>query len=176
MVTFKNFQALIKKADKSNGTPTFKDTPKNRDKIIDFIKAANAETFDIWNGRCAKARIDGHIVEIRWSKGFQSENPKLQRDPEFSFHSWFITDNQVEGVFELVKELKSHDWTFEYSDDHGVWRSGSKHKSVIQKMIKDLLPKLSDTDKVDIIRDGEVTKGKDCNSWVYDALKLPCEV
>ncbi len=37
----------------------------------------------------------------------------------------------------LEKELRQHDWTYEYSDDHGVWRSGSAHEKRIREMVKD---------------------------------------
>ncbi len=35
------------------------------------------------------------------------------------------------------KCLKAHDWTYQYSDDHGVWRAGteeSDHLSAIRKL------------------------------------------
>ena len=37
----------------------------------------------------------------------------------------------------LETELKHHDWTYEYSDDHGVWRSGSAHQDKIKKIVGD---------------------------------------
>jgi hypothetical protein len=37
----------------------------------------------------------------------------------------------------LEKELGCHDWTYEYSDDHGVWRAGSAHEKRIKEMVKD---------------------------------------
>ena len=37
----------------------------------------------------------------------------------------------------LEKELKEHDWTYEYSDDHGVWVSGSSHQKRIKRMVED---------------------------------------
>ena len=27
---------------------------------------------------------------------------------------------------DYLKLLKAHDWTYQYSDDHGVWRKGSQ--------------------------------------------------
>ena len=37
----------------------------------------------------------------------------------------------------LENELRQHDWTYEYSDDHGVWRSGSAHQDKIKKIVGD---------------------------------------
>lgn len=38
----------------------------------------------------------------------------------------------VELFDEYVKQLASHDWAYDYSDDHGVWRRGeAKHKELV---------------------------------------------
>ncbi len=37
----------------------------------------------------------------------------------------------------LENELKGHDWTFQYSDDHGVWTSGVSHQKKIKQMVED---------------------------------------
>ena len=37
----------------------------------------------------------------------------------------------------LEKELRQHDWTFNYSDDHGVWQSGTSHQKRIKVMVED---------------------------------------
>jgi len=37
----------------------------------------------------------------------------------------------------LETELKHHDWTYEYSDDHGVWVGGTAHRNKIKKMVED---------------------------------------
>ena len=37
----------------------------------------------------------------------------------------------------LETELKHHDWTYEYSDDHGVWVGGTAHRNKIKKMEED---------------------------------------
>jgi hypothetical protein len=35
---------------------------------------------------------------------------------------------------EYLKLLKSHDWTYEYSDDHSVWQRGSKQSDAIRRL------------------------------------------
>lgn len=35
------------------------------------------------------------------------------------------------------KVLRNHDWTFEYSDDHGVWRRGSAELSNIRSIVNE---------------------------------------
>ena len=35
---------------------------------------------------------------------------------------------------EYIKMLKSHDWTYEYSDDHSVWQRGSKEADAIRRL------------------------------------------
>ena len=36
----------------------------------------------------------------------------------------------------LNYELKQHDWTYEMSDDHGVWRRGTEEEKRIRAMVK----------------------------------------
>lgn len=39
---------------------------------------------------------------------------------------------------ELEDKLKSHDWTYEYSDDNRSWKNGQAQKIAINKLIKQL--------------------------------------
>jgi hypothetical protein len=39
---------------------------------------------------------------------------------------------------ELEELLKSHDWYFEYSDDHKVWRRGKNQLNAIRRKVKDV--------------------------------------
>ena len=39
---------------------------------------------------------------------------------------------------ELIRLLKSHDWTFEYSDDHSAWKRGNAHKKLMIKAYSDV--------------------------------------
>ena len=41
----------------------------------------------------------------------------------------------------LEKELSQHDWTYEMSDDHSYWTSGTNQRSLIKAMIKNLYEK-----------------------------------
>ena len=36
----------------------------------------------------------------------------------------------------LEKELKEHDWTFQYSDDHGYWSNGISEQKRIKTMVE----------------------------------------
>lgn len=36
----------------------------------------------------------------------------------------------------LEKELKDHDWTYEYSDDHRYWVSGTSHRKEIKALVE----------------------------------------
>jgi hypothetical protein len=38
----------------------------------------------------------------------------------------------------LEKELSQHDWTYEMSDDHSYWTSGTNQRSLIKAMVKKL--------------------------------------
>ena len=38
----------------------------------------------------------------------------------------------------LEKGLKEHDWTYEMSDDHGYWTSGTNQRSLIKAQVKKL--------------------------------------
>tara|TARA_B100001113_G_scaffold114523_1_gene93229 strand:+ start:2044 stop:2361 length:318 start_codon:yes stop_codon:yes gene_type:complete len=51
-----------------------------------------------------------------------------------------VKDRQLKPQFILMaleKELREHDWTFNYSDDHGVWTSGVSHQKRIKAMVED---------------------------------------
>ena len=37
----------------------------------------------------------------------------------------------------LNYELKQHDWTYEMSDDHGVYQKGTEHRKKIKQLVKD---------------------------------------
>ncbi len=38
----------------------------------------------------------------------------------------------------LEKELKDHDWTYEMSDDHRYWTSGTAHRKQIRAQVETL--------------------------------------
>ena len=38
----------------------------------------------------------------------------------------------------LEKELKEHDWTYEMSDDHSYWTSGTNQRSLIRAIVLNL--------------------------------------
>jgi len=38
--------------------------------------------------------------------------------------------------YHFERELKRHDWTYAYSDDHNVWRRGESHFDLIKKLMK----------------------------------------
>jgi tRNA G26 N,N-dimethylase Trm1 len=38
----------------------------------------------------------------------------------------------------LEEKLQQHDWYYQYSDDHRVWKRGSEQSKVIQNLIKEL--------------------------------------
>lgn len=39
---------------------------------------------------------------------------------------------------QLEEELKCHDWYFDYSDDHRVWKNGQAHRDKIRGMMSQL--------------------------------------
>ena len=38
----------------------------------------------------------------------------------------------------LETELKEHDWTYEMSDDHSYWTSGTNHRTLIRAQVEKL--------------------------------------
>lgn len=43
---------------------------------------------------------------------------------------------QLPSLNKFWKQLRNHDWTFEYSDDHSVWRRGSAELSAIREVVE----------------------------------------
>lgn len=42
---------------------------------------------------------------------------------------------------EYVKLLKSHDWSYDYSDDHSKWTRGFEQRSQLEAYARDIDPK-----------------------------------
>jgi hypothetical protein len=53
------------------------------------------------------------------------------------------------GMQNYIQRLKSHDWTYEYSDDHSVWQRGSSERSEIRRLSAILDPKREIWNKYD---------------------------
>ena len=39
---------------------------------------------------------------------------------------------------DYIYKLRTHDWFYEYSDDHSVWRRGSDERDVIRKLQEEI--------------------------------------
>jgi hypothetical protein len=73
----------------------------------------------------------------RWMNDwtFEIAGEKYTPDDLYEFFkARYLTDVQ-----RLEYEIKNKDWTFEYSDDHSVWKKGLWHNEVISKLIEKLL-------------------------------------
>jgi hypothetical protein len=44
------------------------------------------------------------------------------------------------AIADYRHKLKEHDWSFEYSDDQGVWRQGRKELGELQQLQRQLDP------------------------------------
>jgi len=51
-----------------------------------------------------------------------------------------VKDLGPEAMDKYIDMLKSHDWTYQYSDDHSVWQRGQKESEAISSMMKILDP------------------------------------
>lgn len=51
-----------------------------------------------------------------------------------------MSENTQDLREQLLKELKRHDWFYEYSDDYSEWSAGSAHR----KLILSLVPQVPD--------------------------------
>src|SRR5210317_48370 len=47
-----------------------------------------------------------------------------------------VKDLGSEAMDDYIAKLKSHDWTYQYSDDHSVWQRGQKESEAISSMMK----------------------------------------
>ena len=45
-----------------------------------------------------------------------------------------MTDNQVQDLCNYWRELKYHDWDYNYSDDHAVWQRGFDKERHLSKL------------------------------------------
>ena len=47
---------------------------------------------------------------------------------------------QQDRLAEYKRRLGNHDWFYEYSDDHGVWRKGSEMYATLRSMQAEMDP------------------------------------
>jgi len=47
-----------------------------------------------------------------------------------------IQEYKLPSLNEFWKMLRNHDWSYEYSDDHSVWRKGQQQFDEIQNVVK----------------------------------------
>lgn len=59
-----------------------------------------------------------------------------------------MAKTQEEMRSELIALLRSHDWSYEYSDDHGVYTAGR----IQQQKIRDLIRQVPDGDALYAVR------------------------
>jgi len=50
----------------------------------------------------------------------------------------------------LEMKVKSHDWYYQYSDDHRMWVKGKDQRHVIDNMMRDLFAKGLEVEAVEI--------------------------
>ena len=61
----------------------------------------------------------------------------LTNNPEAQENEFTIICNSqlIPGLLKLSDNLRNHDWTFEMSDDHKYWRTGSEEMNTIRYQI-----------------------------------------
>lgn len=47
-----------------------------------------------------------------------------------------MTKTQLPSLYKFWRMLRNHDWTFDYSDDHSVWRRGQLQLSKIKDVVE----------------------------------------
>lgn len=50
------------------------------------------------------------------------------------------TDNRAAHLAAYIKALRGHDWDFEWSDDHGIWRAGRDSLEALRRDQKQIDP------------------------------------
>ena len=61
-----------------------------------------------------------------------------------------------EMLQQYVDMLKSHDWTYDYSDDHRAWTKGHEERNAIRSMAKTIDPDLEIYNKYDPLKKEDV--------------------
>ena len=57
-----------------------------------------------------------------------------------------------EMLQQYIDMLKSHDWTYDYSDDHNAWTKGHEERNAIRSMAKTIDPDLEIYNKYDPLK------------------------
>ena len=73
-----------------------------------------------------------------------------------------------------ISMLKSHDWTYEYSDDHRMWQRGSDEAGEIRLMAKDIDPDLKLYKQYSPFHESlqeKLGKDDDMGDWIKDFYK-----
>lgn len=82
-----------------------------------------------------------------------------------------VKDLGPEAMEKYVDMLKSHDWTYQYSDDHSVWQRGQAESDAISGMMKILDPDMKIYKKYSPFHDKEKTE-----NTIFNALNQLDEV
>ena len=80
-----------------------------------------------------------------------------------------------EMLQQYIDMLKSHDWTYDYSDDHNAWTKGHEERNAIRSMAQKIDPDLEIYNKYDPLKqeelDEKLGKDDDMGDWVKDFYK-----
>lgn len=99
--------------DKTGKAPNLNDPPELKQAYNDFAKSFNQES--------PYAQQQKKLDDKRKSAVAQA----LKKAPE-----------QKDKITQLGKLLAGHDWYYDYSDDHSVWRKGSQSERELKDFIK----------------------------------------
>ncbi|GIV03921.1 MAG: hypothetical protein KatS3mg015_2751 [Fimbriimonadales bacterium] len=95
------------------------------------------DVFSAWREPELPTEADQRVIELRrW--GSVWEPPEDRMFIRFSPSGELRVFRNVPDVAVFAGMLLAHDWTFEYSDDHGVWAAGRYERG----RIEDWLPRL----------------------------------
>ena len=80
-----------------------------------------------------------------------------------------------EMLQQYIDMLKSHDWTYDYSDDHNAWTKGHEERNAIRSMAQKIDPDLEIYNKYDPLKqeglDEKLDKDDDMGDWINDFYK-----
>ena len=82
-----------------------------------------------------------------------------------------VKDLGPEAMDDYIAKLKSHDWTYQYSDDHRVWKKGQEESQAIGSMMKILDPDMKIYKKYSPFHDEEKNE-----NTIFNALNKLDEI
>ena len=155
---------------KHTGNPYHKsEAEKELDAMMNQMKKRQQQTINNSLGEADPAELGPMNDKMKDVLGKVHAGDEAEKQAEIDraekIRQQQVKDLGPEAMEKYVDMLKSHDWTYQYSDDHSVWQRGQAESDAISGMMKILDPDMKIYKKYSPFHDEEKTE-----NTIFNAL------